>query len=64
MNVHMHNYGYLRLTDEEFQEARKPNATICKEAHMYLEYRQSKEGYWMAGKFLMQMEVATTIVEM
>lgn len=30
--------SYLKLTDQEFQEARKINATICKEASMCLEY--------------------------
>ena len=55
--------GYLRLTDDEFKKACDQNVVVKREAREYLEYGESKEGYWTAAKFLKQIENAITIAE-
>ena len=61
--VDEHN-GYLRLNDEEFGEAKKLyGSTMKKEARVFLEYGEGKEGYWTSERFLAQMDIAVKIAE-
>ena len=56
--------GYLCLTDEELERAKvKYRANFHNEAHMLLEYGESKEGYWTSDKFLSQMDHTVKIAE-
>ena len=60
--IEEHN-GYLRLTDSEYEEARKTNPHVKKQARAFLEYGENKEGYWTSEKFMSQIEDAATIAE-
>ena len=60
--IEEHN-GYLRLTDEEFEEAKKSNPRLKKQARAFLEYGENKEGYWTSEKFMSQIDDAATIAE-
>ena len=42
--------GYLSLTQEEYEEAKKNDPTIRKYACQQLEYGEAKEGYWTSDK--------------
>ena len=53
--------GYLALTKEEYDHAKVTNPTIL--AREFLEYGESKEGYWTSDKFMKQMEMAVRIAE-
>lgn len=55
--------GFLALTDEEYEEAKKSDPQISKYAREFLEYGESKEGYWNHDKFMLQMERAVNIAE-
>ena len=55
--------GYLELSDEQFEEARKTNPTIKKSARLLLEYGDSHEGYFTCQKFLDQVTDAIAIAE-
>ena len=56
-----HN-GYLRLNDEEFEQAKVTyGPTMKKEARELLEYGDNKEGYWTSEKFLAQVDKAVKI---
>ena len=57
-----HN-GYLQLTDQEFEEAKKSNPRLKKQARAFLEYGENKEGYWTSERFMSQIDDATTITE-
>ena len=47
--------GYLQLSDTEYSLAKdKYGNNIKKEAREYLEYGESREGYWTSNKFLAQ----------
>ena len=46
--------GYLILTDEEFEDAKKKNPSIKQCARQLLEYRAEKDGYWMGDRFMEQ----------
>ena len=48
-------HGYLALTDEEYQNARRDDTTISKQARQLLAYG---EGYWTCEKLMQQLEVA------
>ena len=45
-----HN-GFLALTDKEYQAAKVTNPNIRPYAREFLEYGESKEGYWTRDKF-------------
>ena len=60
--VDEHN-GFLALSDEEHDAAKASNPRIRKYAHEFLEYRESKEGYWTRDKFIAQMARAIEMAE-
>lgn len=53
--------GYLHLTDEEYESAKKKDPTIRKYAQQFLEYGETKEGYWTSEKFMKQTKEAEKI---
>ena len=55
--------GYLSLTQEEYEEAKKNDPTIRKYARQQLEYGEAKEGYWTSDKFIAQIKQAVKIAE-
>ena len=50
--------------DEEYEEAKKLNPNIRKYAREFLEYGESREGYWNCDKFIRQTERAASIAEL
>ena len=56
--------GYLALTMAEFNQAKVDDPTIRLQAREFLEYGESREGYWTSDKFMKQMEMAVKIAEM
>ena len=44
--------GILRLTQEEYDQAKQSNPNIWIEARTYLEYGGNREGYWNSEKFM------------
>ena len=52
---------YLILTIEEYDKAKIDNSSIRLLAREFLEYGESKEGYWTGDKFTKQMEMAVQI---
>lgn len=56
--------GFLALTDEEYEEAKKSDPRISKYAREFLEYGESREGYWNRDKFMLQMKRAVNIAEL
>ena len=56
-------HGYLSLTAEEYEAAKVSNPTIRLQAREFLEYGESKEGYWTAEKFMRQIEFGVMIAE-
>ena len=60
--VDEHN-GFLALSDEEHDAAKASNPRIRKYAHEFLEYGESKEGYWTRDKFIAQMARAIEMAE-
>ena len=57
-----HN-GFLALNDEEYERAKSVNGDIRKYAREFLEYGESKEGYWTRDKFIKQMKRAIEMAE-
>ena len=57
-----HN-GFLALSDDEYQAAIESNHQIRPYAREFLEYGESREGYWTRDKFIAQMERAIEIAE-
>lgn len=55
--------GYLTLTLEEYKRAKVIHPTIRLQAREFLEYGESKEGYWTSNKFMKQIEMAVMIAE-
>ena len=55
--------GYLRLTDEEYERVRAKDPTIKQEARAFLEYGESRDGYWNRDKFVTQLHEAIKIAE-
>ena len=57
-------YGYLRLTEEEYERAkiRFPDLTQ-QSARAFLEYGESKEGYWTSEKFMNQIKQSAKLAE-
>ena len=60
--VDEHN-GFLAFSDTEYEVAKLKNPNIRKYARKFLEYRESKEGYWTRDKFVAQMKRAVIIAE-
>ena len=58
--IEEHN-GYLRLTDQEFEEAKKSNPRLKKQARAFLEYGEIKKGYWTFERFMSQIDDAVTV---
>ena len=56
--------GFLALSDVEYESAKISHSGLPKYAQEFLEYGESKEGYWTRGKFISQMKKAITIAEM
>jgi len=56
--------GYLCLSDTEYSVAKgKYGSNVKKEARVYLEYGESREGYWTSSKFLPQMDNVVKIAD-
>ena len=60
--VDEHN-GFLALNDSEYEAAKASNPRIRKYAREFLEYGESKEGYWTRDRFIAQMNRAVEISE-
>lgn len=55
--------GYLGLTADEYENAKKDDPTIRMQARSLLEYGEAREGYWTSDKFMEQLEKAVKIAE-
>jgi len=55
--------GFLCLTEEEYQAAKRNNPNIKMSARKLLEYGESREGYWTSDKFMKQMEYVVETAE-
>lgn len=55
--------GYLALTQEEYDVAKQTDPNIWMQARAFLEYGESKEGYWTSEKFMEQIVMAVKIAE-
>ena len=55
--------GFLALNDKEYERAKSVNGNIRKYAREFLEYGESKEGYWTRDKFIKQMKRAIEMAE-
>ena len=53
--------GYLHLTDEEYESAKKKDPAIRKYARQFLGYGETKEGYWTSEKFMKEIKEAEMI---
>lgn len=53
--------GYLHLTDDEYEQAKKTTPAIRKYARQLFEYGDAKEGYWTSAKFMEQIKEAEKI---
>ena len=60
--VDEHN-GFLALTDEEYEQAKQTNPSVKNYARQFLEYGESKEGYWTRDKCIGQIKRAVEIAE-
>lgn len=60
--VDEHN-GYFILTEAEHKQACRTNPDLKRCARQYLEYGESREGYWTSEKFMAQMKIAVDIAE-
>ena len=55
--------GYLKLSQEEYSRAKQTDPNIWMDARCYLEYGDSKEGYWTSEKFMEQIRMAAKLAE-
>ena len=55
--------GYLALTKDEYDMAKHTDPTIKMQPRVFLEYGESKEGYWMSDRFMKQIQMAVKIAE-
>ena len=56
--------GFLVLSPAQFEEAKTSDPSITNPyARKFLEYGESKEGYWTRDRFMAQMEKAVRIAE-
>ena len=57
-----HN-GFLALSDDEYEQAQATNPRVHKYAREFLDYGESREGYWTRDRFVKPMEKAMEIAE-
>ena len=55
--------GYLRLSQDELEEARESNPDFPQEARELFENGVSRDGYWTSEKFMKQIENAYEIAQ-
>ena len=55
--------GYLSLTQEEYDRAKQIDPNIWIQVRCYLEYGESREGYWNCDRFMEQIKMAVKIAE-
>ena len=55
--------GFLRLSEQEHQQAKAVNPSIQQQARVVFEYGSERGGYWTGDKFMTQMKTACDIVE-
>ena len=55
--------GYLSMTEEEYDRVKQTDPNIWIQARCYLEYGESREGYWNSERFMEQIKVAVKIAE-
>ena len=55
--------GFLAFSDEEYEKAKEINPNLPKYARKFLEYGESREGYWDRDKFVAQMKTTIQIAE-
>ena len=55
--------GYLRLTQEEYDQAKQTDPDIWIDARTFLEYGENREGYWNSERFMDQIKMAVRIAE-
>ena len=59
----MEGQGYLRHTDEEYERSKGKDPNIRKAAREFLEYGESRDGFWNSDKFMKHMEKAVQVAE-
>ena len=57
------HFGYLKLTDEEYERAKITNPKLPQSACVVLKYGVQSEGYWNSEKFIAQVKDAIVIDE-
>ena len=57
------HYGFLALSDSEYEAAKASNPRIRRYAREFLEYVENREGYWTRDKFISQMQRSIEIAE-
>ena len=55
--------GYLKLTQEEYEVAKRNDPSIRMCARQQIEYGEAKEGYWTSEKFMGQIKEAVKIAK-
>ena len=60
--IEEHN-GYMRLTDKEYERAKNTHPRLKRQARIFLEYGENKEGYWTSERFMAQIESAVQITD-
>ena len=55
--------GFLALNDEEYDRSKAANLILRKYAREFLEYGESKDGYWTFQRFMHQIDRAVEIAE-
>ena len=55
------HHGYLCLTDEQYNVAKRSNRDLPQQARVTFEYGSNRDGYWTGNKFLKQMKNACDI---
>lgn len=55
--------GFLGLTFQDFEEAKKEDPRFPFQARQFLEYGEGREGYWTSEYFMKQMETAVRIAD-
>ena len=55
--------GFLAFSDEEYDSVKVSHPHIRKYTREFLEYSESKEGYWTRDRFIAQMQRAIEMVE-
>ena len=56
--------GFLALTKEEYDRAVVNDPSIRMYARQFLEYGESREGYWTSDKFIVQIEKSVKIANL